>query len=175
MDSIARLPMGACELAPRAHADVRVRVTFGTNGHVKAVDAEPAWNDAIEHSLRTCVVDAVRGVTIAPRAEEVTVTQIIALVGTEDGRAARAFDRGWAAAALSRVRYNDCGERAGWTGSGHIQITYASSGQVESAVIDTLPLAGTDVARCIEDRFRGTHVPPFDGSPVKVGKAIEIP
>ncbi len=84
------------------------------------------------------------------------------------------FDRGAAAAAIGGVNYQSCKKPDGPTGSGHVQITFGPDGNVQTAVVDQPPYAGTPVGGCIAGKFRGAHVPPFSGSPVKVGKSITI-
>ena len=84
------------------------------------------------------------------------------------------FDRGAAAAAIGNVNFQSCKKPDGPTGGGHIQITFGPDGNVQTAVVDQPPFAGTPVGGCIAGKFRGAHVPPFAGSPVKVGKSFTI-
>ena len=63
------------------------------------------------------------------------------------------FDRGAAAAAIGGVNFQSCKKADGPTGGGHIQITFGPDGNVQTAVVDQ---------------------PPFAGSPVKVGKSFTI-
>jgi predicted Zn finger-like uncharacterized protein len=84
------------------------------------------------------------------------------------------FDRGAASAALSSVNVQSCRKGDGPTGSGHIKITFAPSGSVQSAVVDQPPFAGTSVGGCVAGRFRAAHIPAFGGSPVTVGKSFVI-
>jgi predicted Zn finger-like uncharacterized protein len=84
------------------------------------------------------------------------------------------FDRGAAAAAIGGVNIQSCKKADGPTGGGHIQITFGPDGNVQTAVVDQPPFAGTPVGGCIAGKFRGAHVPAFSGSPVKVGKSFTI-
>lgn len=84
------------------------------------------------------------------------------------------FDRGAAAAALGAVNVQSCKKPDGPTGAGHVTVTFGPDGQVQSAVVDSGPFPGTPVGGCIAGRFRGAHVPPFGGAPVRVGKSFTI-
>jgi len=84
------------------------------------------------------------------------------------------FDRGAASAALSSVNVNSCKKGDGPTGSGHIKITFANNGTVQSAVVDQPPFAGTSVGGCVASKFRGAHVPGFAGAPMTVGKSFVV-
>jgi predicted Zn finger-like uncharacterized protein len=84
------------------------------------------------------------------------------------------FDRGAAAAALGGVNVASCKKPDGPTGAGHVTVTFGPDGQVQSAVVDSGPFPGTPVGGCIAGKFRGAHVPPFGGAPVRVGKSFTI-
>lgn len=84
------------------------------------------------------------------------------------------FDRGAAAAALGGVNVQSCKKPDGPTGAGHVTVTFGPDGQVQSAVVDSGPFPGTPVGGCIAGKFRGAHVPPFGGAPVRVGKSFTI-
>ena len=84
------------------------------------------------------------------------------------------FDRGAAAAALGSVSVGGCKKSDGPTGSGHVSITFAPSGNVQSAVVDQPPFAGTAVGGCVAGKFRGAHIPAFSGAAVHVGKSFTI-
>jgi hypothetical protein len=60
------------------------------------------------------------------------------------------------------------------TGSGKVKVTFAPSGNVTSATLESGPWAGTPAVGCIVGAFRGAHVPAFDGAPVSVSKTISI-
>jgi predicted Zn finger-like uncharacterized protein len=59
------------------------------------------------------------------------------------------------------------------TGTGHVVITFAPSGGVQSVALDP-PFEGTPAGTCVAAHFRGVHVPPFAGSPFKVRKSFTI-
>jgi hypothetical protein len=84
------------------------------------------------------------------------------------------FDRGAAAGALGGVDYQSCKKPDGPTGPGHVTITFGPDGNVASAIVDQGPFPGTPVGGCIAGKFRGAHVPPFTGAPVKVGKSFTL-
>jgi hypothetical protein len=84
------------------------------------------------------------------------------------------FDRGAASAALGSVNVAGCKKSDGPTGAGHVRITFAPNGTVQSAVVDQPPFAGTSVGGCVAGKFRSAHIPPFAGSPVGVGKGFTI-
>lgn len=60
------------------------------------------------------------------------------------------------------------------TGTGHVVITFAPSGGVQSVALDGAPFEGTAAGACVVAHFRGVHVPPFGGSPFKVRKSFTI-
>ena len=84
------------------------------------------------------------------------------------------FDRGAAAGSLGGVNVQSCARPNGPTGSGHVKIMYSPNGSVSSAVVDAGPFPGTLVGACIAAKFRGSHIPAFDGAPVMVGKSFTI-
>ena len=84
------------------------------------------------------------------------------------------FDRGAAAAALGAVNVQSCKKADGPTGSGHVTVTFAPDGSVQSAVIDGGSFPGTPVGGCIAGKYRGAHVPAFGGAPVRVGKSFTL-
>lgn len=60
------------------------------------------------------------------------------------------------------------------TGTGHVIITFAPSGAVQSAAIEGPPFEGTPAGACVAAHFRAVRVPPFGGSPFKVRKSFTI-
>jgi predicted Zn finger-like uncharacterized protein len=67
-----------------------------------------------------------------------------------------------------------CRAPAGPTGSGKVQVTFAPSGNVTSALIVSGPFGGTPVGSCVARTFRAAKVPAFDGSPMTVSKSFTI-
>jgi hypothetical protein len=55
-----------------------------------------------------------------------------------------------------------------------VTVTFAPSGNVTSAVVDSAPFAGTPVGGCIAGKFRAAHVPAFSGGNVTVGKSFSL-
>jgi hypothetical protein len=94
--------------------------------------------------------------------------------GGGGGGSSAPFDRGAAAAALGSVNVAGCKKSDGPTGSGHIKITFAPTGNVASAQVDQPPFAGTAVGGCVAGKFRSAHIPAFAGSSVTVGKSFTI-
>lgn len=92
---------------------------------------------------------------------------------TEGGKV---FDRAAAMAALSTAAdaARACKAQEGPTGRGKIQVTFAPSGSVTSAIVEGPPFAGTPVGGCVASAFSGARVPPFDGAPVEISKSFDI-
>lgn len=67
-----------------------------------------------------------------------------------------------------------CRAPAGPTGTGKVQVTFAPSGNVTSALIVSGPFGGTPVGSCVARTFRAAKVPAFDGSPMTVSKSFTI-
>lgn len=90
--------------------------------------------------------------------------------------AGKAFDRTAAMAALSAAAdaARACKADEGPTGRGKIQVTFAPSGSVTSAIVEGPPFAGTPVGGCVASAFTGARVPPFDGAPVDITKSFDI-
>jgi len=84
------------------------------------------------------------------------------------------FDRGAAAASLGAVNVASCKRPDGPTGSGHVSVTFAPDGSVQSSVVDQPPFAGTAVGGCVAGKFRGARVPAFCCCNVTVGKSFVI-
>ena len=85
------------------------------------------------------------------------------------------FDRDGARVTLANVRVDDCGNRAGPHGEGHVKITFAPSGLVRDAVVDQPPFKGTSTASCVETRFRNARMHTFTGAARTLGKTFVIP
>jgi outer membrane biosynthesis protein TonB len=92
------------------------------------------------------------------------------------GAAAGPFNVGAAKSALSAAagKAKLCKKADGPTGSGKVQVTFASSGRVTSAVVVAGPFGGTSVGGCVAKAFRGARVPAFSGSPTTVAKSFSI-
>ncbi len=72
------------------------------------------------------------------------------------------------------VALQSCKRPGGPTGSGHVVITVAATGEVKSVVVDAGPFPGTPVGDCIVGQFKKARVPPFAGGDVRVGKSFSI-
>lgn len=87
-----------------------------------------------------------------------------------------AFNVAAAKAALNSAAAGAAGCRApaGPNGTGKVQVTFAPSGNVTSALIVSGPFGGTPVGSCVARTFRAAKVPAFDGSPMTVSKSFTI-
>jgi predicted Zn finger-like uncharacterized protein len=85
------------------------------------------------------------------------------------------FNMGAAKASLGAIAgaVQGC-KRGDASGSGRVVVTFAPSGQVQSAVVTDPPFAGTPTGSCVASRFRSAHVPAFSGSPFEVAKHFTI-
>ncbi|MBI2389987.1 MAG: zinc-ribbon domain-containing protein [Deltaproteobacteria bacterium] len=79
------------------------------------------------------------------------------------------FDKAAAKSALSSVPYKDCGSG----GAGKVQVTFAPSGSVSSAVV-TSGEYDPGTKSCIQNRFKGAKVPAFGGDPKSFGWSINL-
>jgi hypothetical protein len=67
-----------------------------------------------------------------------------------------------------------CGKSGGPTGSGKVQVTFATSGRVTSANVTGGSFAGTSVGGCVAGVFRKARIPAFSGNPVTVSKSFSV-
>ncbi len=67
-----------------------------------------------------------------------------------------------------------CKMPSGPTGIGKVSVTFATSGNVENALLISGPFDGTTVGKCIIRMFRAAKVPPFSGSRMTVAKSVGI-
>jgi molybdopterin biosynthesis enzyme len=84
------------------------------------------------------------------------------------------FDRGASAIALRGVDLSTCARPGGPVGSGHVKITFAMSGNVASAEVDSPQFAQTAVGACIAKKYRAARIPVFVGGDVTVGKSFVL-
>ncbi|MBX3259061.1 MAG: hypothetical protein KF782_05035 [Labilithrix sp.] len=90
------------------------------------------------------------------------------------------FDRGDAARALMSVDVQGCRAVEGRTGVGHIMTLFIPDGTLVLAALDDFgleelnPFVGTPTGDCIVARFNGIRIRPFEGPPVRVGRAVRI-
>lgn len=82
------------------------------------------------------------------------------------------FDKS-AAATVLRVSIAECANEAGPSGGGHVTVTFAPTGNVQNVTVDP-PYTGTDRGNCVAAKYATVQVPPFDGSPVRVGKTFVL-
>jgi hypothetical protein len=138
---------------------------------------EPRYSQAPTSSEAAPPPRAEASSNAAPAASDAPTGKIPVVPIPEDCAANGApgpFDRGCAAKTLSEAEIaarRACGPVPG--GGGHIKVTFANTGRVDTAVVDSTGLAGTATAACIEDQFRHAHVPPFRAEkPISVGKTV---
>jgi outer membrane biosynthesis protein TonB len=84
------------------------------------------------------------------------------------------FDTGAARAALNTAASRAAGCK-GTSGTGKIQVTFATSGRVSSAQIVSGPFGGTASGNCALRHFKAAKVPAFTGNPTTVAKSFKIP
>jgi predicted Zn finger-like uncharacterized protein len=85
------------------------------------------------------------------------------------------FDRAAARAALEEAgdRASSCRNVDAPAGAARVAVTFAPSGKVTSAVIESGPFVGTAAGGCVVSKFRNLHVPPFTSDePVTVHKTL---
>jgi hypothetical protein len=68
-----------------------------------------------------------------------------------------------------------CKKPGGPTGSGKVQVTFATSGRVTSANVLGGAFGGTPVGGCVASTFRRAKVPAFSGGSQTVSKSFNIP
>jgi len=83
------------------------------------------------------------------------------------------FERACAAKALASVDLSGC-LQDGSAGGGHLKVRFVPSGNVDETQVDSPNFTDTATGRCVEERFRRIHIPPFQGSPVTVGKSFTV-
>ena len=78
--------------------------------------------------------------------------------------------------ALTQAASNaaSCAKADGPTGSGKVQVTFATSGRVTTANVAGPPFGGTSVGGCVAGIFRKARIPAFSGNPVTVSKSFSI-
>lgn len=67
-----------------------------------------------------------------------------------------------------------CRKPGGPTGSGKVQVTFATSGRVTSANVTGGAFPGTPVGGCVASVFRKARIPAFTGNPVTVSKSFSV-
>jgi predicted Zn finger-like uncharacterized protein len=72
------------------------------------------------------------------------------------------------------ARAKSCKQPGGPTGTGKVQVTFATSGRVTSAKVVSGPFGGTSVGGCVARKFRSARVPAFSGSSTTVAKSFSI-
>jgi hypothetical protein len=58
------------------------------------------------------------------------------------------------------------------SGTARVAVTFAPTGHVSNAVIESGPFVGTAAGSCVASKFRAAKVPPFSGDAVLVRKSV---
>jgi serine/threonine protein kinase len=87
------------------------------------------------------------------------------------------FDSSAAASALGAAAnsVSSCKKEGDPSGGGLITVTFATSGNVTSAVITGGALVGTTTGGCVARLFRGAKIPAFDGPPHSIQGSFTVP
>lgn len=111
-----------------------------------------------------------------PPATTATATATPATTAAAAAASDQPFNMGEAKARLAAIAgsVQGCKKGDGPTGTGRVVVTFAPSGNVQSAAISGPPFEGTPTGACVAGRFRGAHVPAFSGSPFPVSKSFTI-
>jgi len=90
---------------------------------------------------------------------------------------AREFDKSAASAALSSAagRAASCKKPGDPAGGGKVRVTFAPSGRVTQATVESGALAGTPAGSCVAKLFQAVHIAPFSGGPVIVTRSVVVP
>lgn len=92
---------------------------------------------------------------------------------TPSSSAKASFNTAAARDALSAAASRTAGCK-GTSGTGKIQLTFATSGRVSSAQLVAGPFGGTAAGKCALRHFKAAKVPAFSGSPQTVAKSFKI-
>lgn len=145
-----------------------------TGGGAVAAAPKPAEHTAAPAPVPEAPKPAEKPKGLAEAMGEAANKPAAAPAAAGGGASTAPFDRGAAAAALGAINVASCKKPGGPTGSGHVTVTFAPDGSVQSAVLDDSSFPGTPVGGCIAGKFRGAHVPAFGGAPVRVGKSFTL-
>jgi hypothetical protein len=87
------------------------------------------------------------------------------------------FDRGAASAALNvaAAAAGSCREEGSGNFPVNVSVTFATSGVVTNATVDSAPYSGTRTGGCIARAFRSARINPFVGLAVTVHKVFLLP
>jgi hypothetical protein len=86
----------------------------------------------------------------------------------------RAFDPNAARVSLHSVDLSSC-RVDGAGGEGHARVTFSTTGDIRSVVIDAPRGLGQQAVACIGSRLGTAHIPAFDGEPVTAGVGYYVP
>jgi hypothetical protein len=76
--------------------------------------------------------------------------------------------------ALEAAPLTTCKKPGGPTGEGHVLVTVAPNGKITDALVDAPPFANTKAGKCIAKVYQKVRVPPFQGTPVVLGKKFKL-
>jgi predicted Zn finger-like uncharacterized protein len=139
--------------APSAVPTGTTKVASGTSGEHKATSTTPSTPKEPKAAAAP-----------QPKAEEMP------------SQGSSPFSVSAAQVALTQAAANamSCSKPGGPTGSGKVQVTFATSGRVTTANVAGPPFAGTPVGGCVAGVFRKARIPAFAGNTVTVSKSFNI-
>jgi len=80
------------------------------------------------------------------------------------------FDGAAARASLDSVELDSCRAQGAPKGYGHAKLTFAPAGNITKVVVDSPAGLSAEAVSCIGSHLATASAPPFEGSPVTVGK-----
>jgi hypothetical protein len=152
-------------------ANVTLTIAVESDGSVSSVaskGSDAALNACVEGQARTWKFPATSGKSTVDLPFHFAANSAPEATGPVDPMAAAA------SAALGTIDVRPCKAPGGPTGTGHVKITFAPSGDAISSEVDAPPFAGTDVGRCIAEKYRTLHIAPYTGKNVQVGKTFQL-
>jgi hypothetical protein len=162
----------ACAQTAHQTTEVALTISVESDGTVSSITSS-----ADDAALAACVEGQVKGWTFPRSSGKSTVRVPFHFVGNSPANAGSGpVDPvvGAAASSLGAIDVRPCKSPGQPTGVGHVSITFAPSGQAIAADVDAPPFAGTEVGRCIADRYRGARIAPFAGNNVHIGKTFRL-
>jgi predicted Zn finger-like uncharacterized protein len=143
--------------APSAAPTATTKVTAGTSGEHKATTSGGTPSTAKESKKPEAA---------APQSKPEEMPS----------QASSPFSVSAAQVALTQASANamSCAKPGGPTGTGKVQVTFATSGRVTTANVAGPPFGGTPVGGCVAGVFRKARIPAFAGNPVTVSKSFNI-
>jgi hypothetical protein len=176
--AVQSLSVAECKVTVRDRP-VHATLVFAREGDVVRADIDDAVapEQRIDSQAARCIQDRLLSAQRTPSEENARTMGVTYVVDAAGALALvdAPFDRGAAASALSeRKRTAACSSLEAPKGSGHLMVYFSPNGTAEKVVVDQPPFAGTPTADCLRDHFSSIRIPPFNGSPVRVGIMFSI-